>query len=219
MIATMSAVDLSSTLGLIACFLLTFNVLLGLLLALRYNPWTHWPRRRINYFRVHNWTAYVALGAATLHPAVLLLIPDPRFRMVDVLVPVTSPQQPVVNSIGALALYALVLVVVTSYARHRLTRRAWKRLHYVAYGVAGTFLVHGLLADPTLRHHPVDWLDGEKVAIEICSALIAAFGVLRLRGALRRAVERQHHGHLQPRRSACGDTRGPGAFNRGGERE
>jgi DMSO/TMAO reductase YedYZ heme-binding membrane subunit len=113
-----------------------------------------------------------------------------------------------VNSIGALALYALVLVVVTSYARHRLTRRAWKRLHYVAYGVAGTFLVHGLLADPTLRHHPVDWLDGEKVAIEICSALIAAFGVLRLRGALRRAVERQHHGHLQPRRSACGDTRG-----------
>lgn len=182
----MSAIDLSSDLGLVACFLLTFNLLLGLLLALRYNPWTHWPHRRFNYFRIHNWTAYVALCAATLHPTVLLLVREPRFRLIDVLVPVASPQQPIVNTIGALALYALVLVVVTSYARHRFTRGAWKRLHSAAYAVAGAFLVHGLLADPTLRSRPVDWFDGEKIGIEVCVALIAVLGVLRLRRAVRR---------------------------------
>jgi predicted ferric reductase len=191
----MSAIDLSSDLGLVACFLLTFNLLLGLLLAFRYNPWTHWPHRRLNYFRLHTWTAYVALGAAGLHPTVLLLVPEPRFRVIDVLVPVASPQQPVVNTIGALAFYALALVVATSYARHRFTRRAWKRLHYAAYAVAGAFLVHGLLADPTLRSRPVDWLDGEKIGIEVCVALIAVLGVLRLR----RAVRRSRAGALAPK--------------------
>jgi len=68
----MTAIDLSNDLGLVACFLLTFNLLLGLLLAFRYNPWTHWPHHRFNYFRLHNWTAYVALAVAVAHPLVLL---------------------------------------------------------------------------------------------------------------------------------------------------
>jgi predicted ferric reductase len=182
----MTAIDLSNDLGLVACFLLTFNLLLGLLLAFRYNPWTHWPHHRFNYFRLHNWTAYVALTVAVAHPVVLLFIDDPKFRVLDLLLPVGSPQQPVVNTIGAAALYALLFVVTTSYARHRMTRRLWKRLHYTAYAVAAMFLVHGLLADPSLKEHAIDWLDGEKVGIEICAGVLAALGVWRLRRALRR---------------------------------
>lgn len=183
----MTAIDLSNDLGLVACFLLTFNLCLGLLLAFRYNPWTHWPHRRFNYFRLHNWTAYVALAVAVAHPVVLLFIAKPRFGVLDLVLPLGSPQQPVVNTIGALALYALVFVVATSYGRHRMTRRTWKRLHYVAYGVAGSFVVHGLLADPSLAHHAVDWLDGEKVGVEICAGLLLALGMWRLRRALRPA--------------------------------
>lgn len=180
----MTAIDVSNDLGLVACFLLTFNLLLGLLLAFRYNPWTHWPHHRFNYFRLHNWTAYVALAAAVAHPVVLLFIADPKFRVLDLVLPVGSPQQPVVNTIGAAALYALIFVVTTSYARLRMTRRAWKRLHYTAYAVAGLFLVHGVLADPSLKDHAIDWLDGEKLAVEICGALLVAVGVWRLRRAL-----------------------------------
>ncbi|HEX9394620.1 MAG TPA: ferric reductase-like transmembrane domain-containing protein, partial [Gemmatimonadales bacterium] len=99
----MTAIDLSNDLGLVACFLLTFNLLLGLLLAFRYNPWTHWPHHRFNYFRLHNWTAYVALALAVAHPVALLFIDDPKFRVLDLVLPVGSPQQPVVNTIGAAA--------------------------------------------------------------------------------------------------------------------
>src|SRR5260370_27470558 len=187
----MTAIDLSNDLGLVACFLLTFNLLLGLLLAFRYNPWTHWPHHRFNYFRLHNWTAYVALALAVAHPVALLFIDDPKFRVLDLLLPVGSPQQPVVNTIGAAALYALIFVVPTSYARHRMTRRIWKRLHYTDYAVARLVLVHGVLADPSLRHHAVDWLDGEKVAVEICAGLLVALGVGRQPRRLgRRAVAR-----------------------------
>ena len=42
----MTALDLSNFAGLGAIGLLTFNVLLGLLIATKYNPVRRWPRRR-----------------------------------------------------------------------------------------------------------------------------------------------------------------------------
>jgi len=176
----MSAIDLSSDVGLAACFLLSFNLLLGLLLAFRYNPWTHWPHKRFNYFTFHNWTAYVALAAAALHPILVLFVKDPKFRLVDILVPIYSPLQPTVNTLGALSLYALVIVVATSFARHRMTRATWKLIHFTAYLCAPLFFVHGILSDQTLKGNPVDIFDGEKVAIEACLVLIAGLAAWRL---------------------------------------
>ena len=43
----LSAVDLSSYLGLGAITLLTLNILLGLLMSVKYNPVRAWPHRRI----------------------------------------------------------------------------------------------------------------------------------------------------------------------------
>jgi len=54
MIDGMTAIDLSSTTGLIAMGLLTFNILLGLLLSTNYNTVRRWPHRRINLFQLHN---------------------------------------------------------------------------------------------------------------------------------------------------------------------
>lgn len=186
----MSAIDLSSDVGLVACGLLTLNILLGLLLSMRYNPWTHWPHRRVNYFRIHNWTGYLALAVSALHPMIVLFSSTANFRVFDIVIPVQSPKQPLVNSLGAIGLYALALVVVTSYVRHRMTRHTWKLLHYVAYVSAAFFFAHSLFSDPTLKGNPVDWLDGEKVYIELCVVAVALVSAYRVRWMLRHARRR-----------------------------
>lgn len=185
----MSAIDLSNDVGLVACWLLTLNLVLGLLLSFRYNPWTHWPHHRFNYFRIHNWTGYIALATAALHPVIVLFSSTAHFRVFDIVVPVQSPKQPVVNTIGAIGLYALALVVATSWARHRMTRRTWKNFHYVAYAAAIAFYIHGLLSDPTIEGKPVDWLDGEKVSVEACVVLVAILTAVRVRRALHRRTQ------------------------------
>lgn len=95
--------------------------------------------------------------------------------MADILWPVSSPQQPVVNTLGAIALYLVTFAVVTSYFRHAFGFRRWKQLHYTTYAAASVLFVHGVLSDPLLQNRPVDWIDAEKVYVEGC-ALAVAFG-------------------------------------------
>ena len=56
-----SPVELSAYIGLVGVGLLAANLLLGLLMAGGYNPARHWPHVPIKLFKLHNWTAYIAL--------------------------------------------------------------------------------------------------------------------------------------------------------------
>jgi len=173
--------DVTTYLGLAAIYLLSVNVLLGLLMSARYNPWKRWPHRRINLLKLHNWTAYVALGLAALHPIPLLFLDKPHFRVTDVLYPVSSPEQPVINTLGAISLYLLAFTVITSIYRAEIGRQRWKPLHYLTYVVAALLIVHGAATDQHLDNSPMDLLDAEKLGIEACGLVIVVATIVRFR--------------------------------------
>jgi len=180
--------DLSSTLGLIATAVLSFNILLGILLSAGYRRSPLWKRmpvwvKRVSLDDLHNWTAYVALALALAHPLLLLVDKSLRYRVTDIVLPVSAPHQPVWTLLGALALYALIVVVVTTQkvVKRRLGFRAWKNIHLISYGTALLFVIHGIAMDPELRDRPVDWLDGEKLVSEICALVLVAATIIRWR--------------------------------------
>jgi predicted ferric reductase len=179
----MTAIDLSSFAGLTAMTLLTVNLLLGLLVTTNYNPRTQWPHRKlpVPLFKIHNWTAYVALAVFVLHPVILLFSSTAKFKLGDILLPIHSPGQTLYNNLGALAFYTFLLVIVTSYFRPKLGYRPWKKLHYLAYVAAAFMFVHGTLIDPDLKNRPSDFLDGEKLLVEGCGALVIAGSIWRIR--------------------------------------
>ena len=173
--------DLSAYIGLTAVGAITLNILLGTLMVFRYSPVRQWPHRRFNYFRLHNFSGYLALSLAALHPVVLLLDKTARFRIIDLLYPVHSPSQPLENTIGAFALYIVAFVTVTSYLRVRLGRHLWKSFHFTIYIAAIALFWHSLFTDPALKNSPVDWFDGGKLFVETCVLIIATAGFLRWR--------------------------------------
>jgi predicted ferric reductase len=177
--------DLSAYVGLTAVGAITINMLLGTLMAFRYSPVRQWPHRQLNYFRLHNISGYIALSLAVLHPLVLLLDKGAKFRVLDLLYPVHSPSQPFENTIGAVALYVVAIVVVTSYLRVRLGRRLWKSFHFTVYIAAAALFWHSLFTDPALKNSPVDWFDGGKLFVEACLIIIITVGALRWRHSLR----------------------------------
>jgi sulfoxide reductase heme-binding subunit YedZ len=182
----MTAIDLSSYVALLALSLLTINILLGLLMSVRYSTLRSWPHRQINIFALHNWTGYTALCVAGLHPVLLLFSKTAGFHWFDLLWPLHSPLQPLVNSLGAAAFYCVAIVVGTSYFRVELGRKLWKSLHYTSYAAAALFFTHGILTDPELKNRPTNFLDGEKVFIEGCLLLVLLAVGWRVRYAMKK---------------------------------
>ena len=175
-----SAIEVSSVVGLIAVGALTANILLGLLISTGYNPLRRWPRRPVKLFTLHNWTGYLALVVAALHPAIIPFSSTAGFRVLDIVAPISSPQQPFVNTLGAIALYLVAFVVATSYFRQVFGFHRWKQLHYTTYAAAAVFYAHGIVSDPLLQNRPVDWIDAEKVYVEGCALIVAAATVWRI---------------------------------------
>ena len=188
-----SILDLSAYIGLTAVGAITLNMLLGTLMVFRYSPVRQWPHRRFNYFRLHNFSGYLALSLVVLHPLVLLLNKTARFRVIDLLYPVHSPSQPLENTIGALALYIVAFVALTSYLRLRLGRHLWKSFHFTIYVAAIALFWHSLFTDPALKNSPVDWFDGGKLFVEACVLIIAISGLLRWRHS-----RLKHHTQVSP---------------------
>ena len=182
----MSALELSSDVGIVAVIVIACNMLLGMLMGVKYNPWRRWPHRRINYFKIHNWTGYIALTLALLHVLLLLASSEAKFRFVDVLYPIVGPKQPVINTLGAASLYVLIVVVATSYYRAAIGHDRWRIIHYGTYLTATLFFIHGIWSDATLKDNPIDYLDAEKVAIELSLLTIIVASFFRWRLALRR---------------------------------
>jgi predicted ferric reductase len=180
----MTLLDLCSYLGLGAAGAAALNLLLGMLISMRYSPVRSWPHRRINVFALHRWTAWLTILLTLTHPLVLLFIGTPRFRIFDILLPIQSPLQPWINMAGAAALYLLVLVFVTSLLRARMGRPLWRKLHYLVFPAAVLLFLHSILTDPELKDGHPDLLDGGKVFLEI-AALVCLLAIalrLRLRG-------------------------------------
>jgi sulfoxide reductase heme-binding subunit YedZ len=177
----MTLLDLCSYLGLGAVGAVTVNLLLGMLMSLRYSPMRHWPHRHINLFSLHQWTAYIAVFLTLSHPVVLLFLHTPHFGWMDVLWPIHSYLQPKLNLAGAAALYLLVLVLVTSLLRKQIGRPLWRSLHYLVFPSAVLLFLHSILTDPSLRDGHPDLLDGGKVFIEISLLLSVVATAIRIR--------------------------------------
>ena len=179
-----TVLDFSAYIGLAAVGAVTLNMLLGTLMAFRYSPVRQWPHRHFNYFRLHNLSGYAALSLAILHPIVLLFDKTPKFRVLDVLYPVHSPSQPLENTIGAVALYVVSIVVVTSYLRIRLGRRLWKS------SATAT-------RSPKLSVHCIEngrtWMQTKHKGELACSTF--CFFILRLVDARRNSLRRDHVTH------------------------
>lgn len=177
----MTKLDLCAYLGLGAVGAVSINLLIGLLMALRYSPVRNWPHRRFNIFALHQWTAYAAVALTLTHPLVLLFLKSPHFRLYDILWPIDSPLQPTLNLVGACALYLLLLVFLSSLLRTRIGRPVWRKLHYLVFPAAVLLFVHSILTDPALKDGRPDLLDGGKVFVEAATLVSVVAVAIRVR--------------------------------------
>ena len=180
--------DISGSLGLCATGLLCVNFLLGILLSTGYKAQPFWKRlpekiRTAPIERIHNWTAYLALFFAFMHPCLLFMDKESGFEWKHIIKPLTAPKQPWIVLLGVISFFAILVVIISSQkiVKKKLGFRTWKNIHLISYATALLFLVHGLFMDPLLKDRATDFIDPEKFFSEICLIVIVMAGFYRYR--------------------------------------
>ena len=181
-------VDASAYVGLAATIALTLNYMFGMMIGTAYRRAAYWKRlpERLKGIHIYNWhnrTAYIAIALVLIHPLLLLADRSTKFHFLDIIFPIHAPTQKLFVALGTVAMFAFLLVLLTSQKgiRKRLTFRNWKNIHLISYGTALLFIFHGLLIDPELKNRSVDILDGEKLVSVACLLLIISTTVFRVR--------------------------------------
>ena len=196
-----SFLQASAYAGIAATAVLTGNFLLGMLVSTNYRRLSLWQKtplffRKINLVDVHNYTAYVALLLALLHPILLLFDKTAKFKLIDIIFPINAPTQRLFVAMGTVSLLAIIVIIVTTQKviKKKLGFRAWKNIHLSAYPLALLFIVHGVVMDPQLKNRPIDLLDAEKILSEVCFIVlaVAVFYRARYQSKLKAGIKKFH---------------------------
>ena len=123
---------------------------------------------------VHQFIALLAVTLVALHLAALAVDPLLPFAPIMLLLPFGDPARPVAHALAALALYALVIISLSSWLRRHLPYKFWLRLHALSFTAFLATTFHGLLAGNDSSH---PWMRAVYVA---CSAAVALLIFIRL---------------------------------------
>jgi sulfoxide reductase heme-binding subunit YedZ len=105
---------------------------------------------------VHQFMSTCGLFLLALHMGGLLVDRYVPFRPVDLLVPMSATYRPVAVTLGIVAMYLTVGVIVASWLRKRIGTVWWRRTHLLAVPTFALALAHGLLAG-TDATRPAMW--------------------------------------------------------------
>ncbi|HRW98748.1 MAG TPA: ferric reductase-like transmembrane domain-containing protein [Cyclobacteriaceae bacterium] len=178
----METIELSGILGLTALACITGNFIVGL--CIKFNAPVKLPYR-LTFLGLHKLTGYSAAIAILLHVVIIPLDPKSEFTWGDLLLPIWTVHQPLANTFGAISLYAIALVVITSYFKEKMKYATWRIIHFTSYFAAVPLFAHSIITDPLLKDRPIDWIDAEKVFVELCALVV--LGLIVYRFGLRKA--------------------------------
>jgi predicted ferric reductase len=94
----------------------------------------------------HQFLAILTAALVALHLLTLILDPLIPFSLLNLLLPIAEPYRPLAVDLGVLGLYALVVVLLSSWLRRYLTHASWRLLHYTGFAVFLLVTLHGIFS-------------------------------------------------------------------------
>lgn len=127
--------------GIASLLMLTAVVVLGLLVALRWQR-PGWPR--FLTVQVHRSVSLLAVVFLTIHVVTAVIDPYTALGPIAALVPFASTYRPPWVGLGVVGLDLIVALVATSLIRAWLGYRAWRAVHWLAYAAWPLAILHGI---------------------------------------------------------------------------
>jgi DMSO/TMAO reductase YedYZ heme-binding membrane subunit len=131
-----------------------------------------------------------------VHLGGLLIDSFMPFGLPDLLVPLRAEYRPVATAVGVISMYAMVVVMTSSWTKRRIGITWWRRLHMLAIPTFTLSMLHGIFAGSDAAR-PWMW------AIYVVTGAIVFFLVLV------RGLTFGHRPERAPRPERAEPVRGP----------
>jgi len=128
--------------GVTAYVVLTLSVLAGLVVKSR--PFAR--LRAATVTEIHKSLALTGLGAIALHGTSLVLDSTVKVSLAALAVPGLVAYRPLAVAAGVLAAWLFAAITASFWLRKRIGARAWRRLHWLTFGLFALATVHGIAA-------------------------------------------------------------------------
>jgi sulfoxide reductase heme-binding subunit YedZ len=135
--------------GLVSLVLLTMTVVGGILVRRGAAP-ARLPRFVV--WGLHRNVALLSLVFLALHIATVVADSYVPINLVDAFVPFVSAYRPFWLGLGTVAVDLLLAIVATSLLRARIGQRAWRAMHWAAYALWPTAVLHGFGTGSDVGH-------------------------------------------------------------------
>ena len=150
--------------GLVSWGLLAAATLWGLALSTKVLG----KRPRPNWLLdMHRWLGGAALSFTGIHVIALLGDKYVHFGLASLLIPFAASWHPVAVAWGVVGAYLLLAVELTSLAKSRLSKRAWRRVHTASFVLFVTATIHGLSAGTDTKSAAA-----RLVALAVCTVFV-----------------------------------------------
>lgn len=157
--------------GIVLLVLLTATVLLGLW-STRGAAGSRIPRFAVQ--ALHRNVGLLTMTMVALHIATAVMDEYVDIRWWQAVLPWQLHYEALWLALGIVAFDLLLAVALTSMARDRLGRRAWRAVHLSSYAVWGLSVAHGLAIGTDTGQAWAQW------TYAVCAALVVGSTVLRL---------------------------------------
>src|SRR5215472_8800871 len=127
--------------GVVTLLLLTAVVVLGILVN-RQGRLPGLPRFAVT--GLHRNVSLLAVAFLVIHVVSAIWDPYVTIGLAATVIPFVSPYKPLWLGLGAISLDLIAALIVTSLARARMSRRAWRGIHWLAYAAWPLAVVHSL---------------------------------------------------------------------------
>jgi predicted ferric reductase len=165
--------------GLVALALLTASVVMGLGISGRMSGKL---LSKPLLFELHSFLSVLTVVFIVVHVGALMFDHYLAFSVADLILPFGSPYRPLPVTLGVVAAWLTVALVVSFWIRNYLGRRVWRTFHYTSFVAWLLGFVHGLTAG-TDTSAPLVML-----AYWLAAALIGALLTYRILDARNRSA-------------------------------
>lgn len=138
---TLPTWELIRAAGLTSYFLLFVSVTFGLLFSIKAAK----PKTNQLFQVTHQSAGWFSLLFGLFHGLLLYIDTYKPFSLVEIFIPFTAEEAPLLNGLGTISLYLMVLLFISGDLMKKVGAKVWKKIHRMALPMVILLSIHGIM--------------------------------------------------------------------------